>query len=151
LPSPASSASPSKFLAVNFFRRVLAADFHGHVTAEFGIVNGADDIVERRQPGLRILRADAAREQREILAVRVVVADEVVVNHRFEQAREVDDGCARYLAQQPENKNFTSMKHFSLVNARTYNVKVLSGTLAGNGRRLKYLLTSASKLKYRSF
>jgi len=34
--------------------------------------------------------------------VRVVVADEVVVDHRVEEPREVDHGRARYVAEQPE-------------------------------------------------
>jgi hypothetical protein len=54
----------------NALRRIFSPEFHGHLLAEFGIVDRADDIVERRESCFEVRRTDAANafEHREVVA-----------------------------------------------------------------------------------
>jgi len=53
--------------------------------AELGIVDRAHQIVEGREPDLLVFRAGPVVEQRKILAMRVIVADQIVEYHRVQK------------------------------------------------------------------
>jgi|HubBroStandDraft_6_1064221.scaffolds.fasta_scaffold263077_4 hypothetical protein len=47
--------------------RILTPDFHGHVSAEFGIVDRAHEVVEWREPDLLVFRAGFMVESEKFL------------------------------------------------------------------------------------
>ena len=75
----------------HFVGGIFTTDFHRHLFGKFWVIDSAEQVVKRSQMRCTPEDCFAGVKQRKILAVGIMIANQVIKNHRIEQRLQIAD------------------------------------------------------------